>query len=335
MNSSNNSDKLELKHNGRNSATTHNRPNTIVLRDNDGASRLSSIILNGADYLHKHVNSSLLTNGLLYLTNKHYREYAILRNVDEDHLSLSLDIGQNNSDSNFSIRTMQPDNITTNVCIKNNKIGINNNNPVETLDVIGNGKFTGSVNVGSVLNVGTVLNVGSVNIGSTIKTSINEGVVFSSNTGELYSAKIDTIDITNRSITNEKLADNIQLSGTPTCNTDPNVNLSIANVKYVNDLVGVLQHISINDCSVFVNNGKYVIDDSTDNINLPTNMIEGFNVSFINKTNKTLTINSSDSLFNVLYSPYGSTEFFFENNRRIELIYIYNGTEKSWLFNVI
>jgi hypothetical protein len=335
-NNSNHSNKLELKHGGRNCATTHNRPNTIVLRDNDGASRLSSMILNGADYLHKHVNSSLLTNVLLYLTNKHYREYAILRNVDEDHLSLSLDIGQNNTAAgNFSIRTMQPNNITTNVCIKNNKIGINNNQPVETLDVSGNGVFSGSTTIGTSATIGTTLNVGSaLTVGSTIKTSINEGVVFSSNTGELYSRKVNTTDITNGSITSEKLGANLQLTGTPTCNTEPTTNLSIANVKYVNDLVGVLQHISINDLSVFVNNGKYVIDDSTDNINLPANMIEGFKLSFINKTNKTLTINSSDSLFNVLYSPYGSFEFFFENNRRIELIYIYNGSDKSWLFNL-
>jgi hypothetical protein len=117
------------------------------------------------------------------------------------------------------------------------------------------------------------------------------------------------------------------------------VNDSIANIlQYIsaNYLIGtnVLQHISINDSSVFVNNGKYVIDNSIDNINLPTNAIEGFQLSFINKTNKTLTINSSDSLFNILYSPYGSTEFFFENNRCIELIYIYNGTDKSWVFKV-
>ena len=329
MNNSNHSDKLELKHGLRNCATVNNRPNTIVLRDNDGASRLSSIILNGADYLHKHVNSSLLTNGLLYLTNKHYREYAILRNVDDDHLSLSLDIGQNNAGGNFSIRTMQSDTITTNVCIKNNKIGINNNNPGEILDVSGNVNFSSALNVGGALNVATTLTVGS-----TIKTSISEGVVFSSSTGELYSGNIDVTNIIDNSITSEKLGNNLQFTGTPTCNTEPNVNLSIVNVKYLNDLIGVLQHISINDSSIFVNNGKYVIDDSTDNVILPANMIEGFQLSFINKTNKTLTINSSDSLFNVLYSPYGSTEFFFENNRRIELIYIYNGTEKSWLFTV-
>jgi hypothetical protein len=339
MNNSNHSDKLELKHYGKNNPTTHNRPNTIVLRDNDGASRLSSIILSGADYLNKHVNSSLLTNGFLYLTNNKYcNEYAILRNLEEDHLNVSLDIGQNNANGNFSIRTIQPNNITTNVCIKNNKIGINNNNPAETLDVTGNGKFSGTLNVGS-----------------TIKTIISKGVVFSSTIGELYSGKIDTIDIADSSITSEKLGNNIQLPGTPTCNTDANVNLSIANVKYVNDLIdgvlqyisvhyligsggngggSVLQHISINNSSVFVNNGKYVIDYSIDNISLPTNMIEGFQLLFINKTNKTLVINSSDSLFNILYSPYGSTEFFFEHNRCIELIYIYNGDEKSWSFKV-
>jgi len=335
MNNSSHSDKLELKHSGKNNPTTHNRPNTIVLRDNDGASRLSSIILSGADYLNKHVNSSLLTNGFLYLTNNKYcREYAILRNLEEDHLNLSLDIGQNNANGNFSIRTItQPNNIiTTNVCIKNNKIGINNDDPAETLDVTGNGRFSGTLTVGS-----------------TIKTILSEGVVFSSTIGELYSGKINTIDIANSSVTSEKLGNNLQFTGTPTCNTDPNVNLSIANVKYVNDLIAnilqyistnygpgdsLLQHISINDSSVFVNNGKYVIDDSLDNINLPANMIEGFKLSFINKTNKTLTINSSDALFNMLYSPYGSTEFCFENNRCIELIYIYNGTEKSWLFKV-
>jgi len=349
MNNSSHSDKLELKHYGKNNATTHNRPNTIVLRDNDGASRLSSIILSGADYLNKHVNSSLLTNGFLYLTNnKCGGEYAILRNLEEDHLNLSLDIGQNNANGNFSIRTIQPNNITTNVCIKNNKIGINNNNPAETLDVTGNGQFSGALNVGGASNVGTTLTVGS-----TIKTVISKGVVFSSTTGELYSGKVNTVDIADSSITSEKLGNNIQLTGTPTCNTDATVNLSIANVKYVNDLIdGVLQyisinyliggggtgsglqHISINNSSVFVNNGKYVIDNSIDNVNLPTNVTEGFQLLFINKTNKTLIINSSDSLFNVLYSPYGSTEFFFENNRSIELIYIYNGTEKSWLFKL-
>jgi hypothetical protein len=152
-------------------ATSSNKPNTIVLRDCDGAARLSSIILKSADYTNGCIDSSLLTNGYMYLTNKDYHDYALFRNIGLcDNLQLSLDIGQNNTNGNFSIRTIQSNTPTTNISVRNNKVGINTDNPLETLDVSGNLRIRGSItgfptcntdpsNDKSIVNVGYLFSI--------------------------------------------------------------------------------------------------------------------------------------------------------------------------------
>jgi hypothetical protein len=117
------------------SATSNSVPNTIMLRDSDSSTRLSSIILRGADFVKSSVAAELLTKGFIYFASKTNDQYAILRNLDNGpgELNLSLDFGQNNSDGNFNIRTQG----TTNLSIKNNRVGINMSNPQSTLDVNG------------------------------------------------------------------------------------------------------------------------------------------------------------------------------------------------------
>ena len=117
------------------SATSNSVPNSIVLRDSDSSTRLSSIILRGADFVKSSVAAELLTKGFIYFASKTNDQYAILRNLDNGpgELNLSLDFGQNNSDGNFNIRTQE----TTNFAVKNNRVGINMANPQSTLDVNG------------------------------------------------------------------------------------------------------------------------------------------------------------------------------------------------------
>ena len=130
------------------SATSYNHPNTIMLRDLDGASRVSSLIMKGVDFVKECVPSSLLTRGYIYFST-HNKNYALLRNAetDDDEIHLSLDFGQNNNRGNFSIRTEQ----LTNFIVKNNKVGINQPNPVATLDV------SGTLIVGSLCHGGQVI----------------------------------------------------------------------------------------------------------------------------------------------------------------------------------
>lgn len=117
------------------SATSNSIPNTIMLRDSDSSTRLSSIILRGADFVKSSVAAELLTKGFIYFASPTNNQYAIFRNLDNvpGELNLSLDFGQNNSDGNFNIRTEQ----TTNFAVKNNRVGINTPNPQSTLDVNG------------------------------------------------------------------------------------------------------------------------------------------------------------------------------------------------------
>ena len=117
------------------SATSNSVPNTIMLRDSDSSTRLSSIILRGADFVKSSVAAELLTKGFIYFASKTNDQYALLRNLDNGpgELNLSLDFGQNNSDGNFNIRTQE----TTNFAVKNNRVGINMANPQSTLDVNG------------------------------------------------------------------------------------------------------------------------------------------------------------------------------------------------------
>ena len=118
-------------------ATSYSHPNTIMLRDLDGASRVSSLIMRGSDFVKECVSSSLLTKGYIYFSNSRNKKYALLRNDDngndDDNIHLSLDFGQNNECGNFSIRTQQQTNFT----VKNNRVGINQANPISTLDVSG------------------------------------------------------------------------------------------------------------------------------------------------------------------------------------------------------
>jgi hypothetical protein len=117
------------------SATSNSIPNTIMLRDSDSSTRLSSIILKGADFIKSSVAAELLTKGYIYFTNHENHQYALMRNLEEGEcaLNLSLDFGQNNLDGNFNIRTQQ----VTNLSVRNNKIGINTSDPQSTLDVNG------------------------------------------------------------------------------------------------------------------------------------------------------------------------------------------------------
>ena len=117
------------------SATSNSIPNTIMLRDSDSSTRLSSIILRGADFVKSCVAAELLTKGFIYFASKTNDQYAILRNLDNGpgELNLSLDFGENNSEGNFNIRTQG----TTNLSVKNNRVGINTANPQSTLDVNG------------------------------------------------------------------------------------------------------------------------------------------------------------------------------------------------------
>jgi len=131
------------------SATSSSIPNTIVLRDSDSSTRLSSIILKGADFIKSSVAAELLTKGFIYFKNHHANhQYALMRNLEEGEcaLNLSLDFGQNNLDGNFNIRTEQ----VTNLSVRNNKIGINTSDPQSTLDV------NGSVRVRNLTHVGPV-----------------------------------------------------------------------------------------------------------------------------------------------------------------------------------
>ena len=130
------------------SATSYNHPNTIMLRDLDGASRVSSLIMRGVDFVKECVSSSLLTRGYIYFSTLN-KNYALLRNAetDDDEIHLSLDFGQNNTGGNFSIRTEQ----LTNFIVKNNRVGINQTNPIATLDV------SGTLIVGSLCQGGQIV----------------------------------------------------------------------------------------------------------------------------------------------------------------------------------
>jgi hypothetical protein len=130
------------------SATSHSSPNTIMMRDSDCATRLSSIMLKGADYIKSNISSEFLTKGFLYFSNRDNNHYAILRNTESDDclLNLSLEFGQNNEHGNFSILTEQ----ATNFTVRNNMVGINNADPQYTLDVDGSIRSRGLQHAGPV-----------------------------------------------------------------------------------------------------------------------------------------------------------------------------------------
>ena len=128
-------------------ATSYNHPNTIMLRDLDGASRVSSLIMRGVDFVKECIPSTLLTRGYIYFST-HNKNYALLRNAetDIDKIHLSFVFGQNNkSGGNFSIRTEQQ----TNLIVKNNMVGINQPDPIASLDISGTVIVNGSITTSS------------------------------------------------------------------------------------------------------------------------------------------------------------------------------------------
>lgn len=310
-----------------NSATTasvSNHSNTIVLRDNDGATKLASIFFTGANYLHKNIASSLLKNIFLYFTNKERHHYAVFRNLNDcgDAMNLSLDIGQNNSHGNFNIRTINNGLKTNNFCIKNNFIGINNKNPQHTLDVSGNVYISNNLNAYG-----------------TITTSLNKGIVGVTSAGVLINKLIETTDLSDNIITSSKLDTNLNLQGFPTCNTNSLNPNSIVNVNFLMDLISsfpnssTITHIYDNTQFIYFNFSTYVLECSID-VHLPTYKGDGYNVTFINKSGSDILFISTEQLFNILYSPNGDLEIVVPNNCQIRLTYVRTLTSNSWCFTL-
>ena len=160
-------------------ATSFNYPNTIMLRDADGASRVSSLIMKGADFVKECIagGNIILTNGYIYFANNINSNYALLRNLEtnESRMHLSLDFGKNNKCGNFSIRTEQ----RTNFIVKNNKIGINQPNPVATLDISGSVIASGIFTANGPMIVNNTLQITNLNQG---------GAIYSNSMGQLYVA---------------------------------------------------------------------------------------------------------------------------------------------------
>ena len=160
-------------------ATSFNHPNTIMLRDADGASRVSSLIMKGADFVKECIagGNLILTNGYIYFANNSNSNYALLRNLEtnESRMHLSLDFGKNNKCGNFSIRTEQ----RTNFIVKNNKIGINQPNPVATLDISGSVIASGIFTANGPMIVNNTLQITNLNQG---------GAIYSNSMGQLYVA---------------------------------------------------------------------------------------------------------------------------------------------------
>ena len=160
-------------------ATSFNYPNTIMLRDADGASRVSSLIMKGADFVKECIagGNLILTNGYIYFANNSNSNYALLRNLEtnESRMHLSLDFGKNNKCGNFSIRTEQ----RTNFIVKNNKIGINQPNPVATLDISGSVIASGIFTANGPMIVNNTLQITNLNQG---------GAIYSNSMGQLYVA---------------------------------------------------------------------------------------------------------------------------------------------------
>lgn len=354
-----------MNNNQLSNATSSNKPNTIVLRDSDGSTRLSSIILKGANYVKKNVSPELLTNGYLYMTNTAYNSYAMFRNIASEsstHLHLSLDIGNNSnndcgdssehSDSStshhhhhsnnrlnksFSIRTIDSSNIVrTNISIVNNKVGINTDAPREMLDVCGNTNISGGLN-----------------IGGTIRTTLLDGFVRSTTRGVLYSGgqyimgsdiSANTITgdkIAPNAITSDKLASNIVLNGVPTCPTaspsgNPN---AIANISYVNSLLAGVERLTI--CNIFSSTTPIVFDfsmyiiETNRQVELPINKSNGYSVTFINISGSAFILTSAvNAIFNMFYYPDGTQRAEIGTNRQVVLRYIVSSANAGfWMMS--
>lgn len=262
------------------SATSFNHPNTIMLRDADGASRVSSLIMKGADFVKDCVSSNTLTKVYLYFSNSSTsNNYALLRNSEtQENVHLSLDFGQNNKCGNFSIRTDQ----RTNFIVRNNRIGINKSNPMATLDVSG-----------SLITSGLFTANGPVIVNNTIQSSslAPGGPIYANSVGQLYVAN------------------------------GPQINTPF-------HIVDASAAIPFSSRSIFV------LEIPVD-INLPTNMYDGYTMSIINKSGESVAINS-DNMSNVFYLPNGGSQFALDEHRRMELTYFQTDTapsSSSWVFN--
>ena len=240
------------------SATSNSVPNTIMLRDSDSSTRLSSIILRGADFVKSSVAAELLTKGFIYFASQTNHQYALLRNLDNGpgELNLSLDFGQNNSDGNFNIRTEQ----TTNFSVKNNRVGINTPNPQSTLDV------NGSIR---------------------IRDLQSAGQIYSNELGELYVSQ-------------------------PTQPIPP-------------------YHITDRSEEMSFDKPIFIFEVDID-IMLPTNKIDGYMVTFVNKSDGPIYIRSTEYMYNDLYLPMGGFLFVLDENRKIDALYTKTARGSSWAF---
>ena len=262
------------------SATSFNHPNTIMLRDTDGASRVSSLIMKGADFVKDCVSSNaIISRGYLYFSNNANHGYALFRNAEttENHIHLSLEFGQNNKCGNFSIRTEN----RTNFIIRNNKIGINKPNPAATLDVSG-----------TVITSGLMTANGPVIVNNTFQvTNLREGgPVYASSNGQLF-------------VSNEP---------------------RISNIPF---------HIVDASASIpFATRSIFVLEIPIE-INLPSDMYDGYSMTIINKSGESVSMTTIDNMFNVFYLPNGGTQFSLDEHRKMELTYCQTATNKSWIFN--
>jgi hypothetical protein len=243
------------------SATSNSVPNTIMLRDSDSSTRLSSIILRGADFVKSSVAAELLTKGFIYFASKTNDQYAILRNLDNGagELNLSFDFGQNNSDGNFNIRTQE----TTNFSVKNNRVGINMANPQSTLDV------NGSIR---------------------IRDFQNAGQIYSNELGQLYVAE----------------------ETPPTPPTLP-------------------YHITDASDEILFDRPIIIIEVDVE-IMLPTNKIDGYMVTLVNRSDGPIYIRSTEHMYNDLYLPMGGFLFVLDENKKIDAIYTKTSRGSSWAF---
>jgi len=245
------------------SATTNNIPNTIMLRDSDSSTRLSSIILRGADFIKSTVAAELLSKGFIYFASQTNNQYALFRNLDNGpgELNLSLDFGQNNSDGNFNIRTEG----TNNFSVKNNRVGINTDNPQSTLDV------NGSIR---------------------IRDLQNAGQIYSNEMGQLY---VGTTQPTG-----------------PTQSIPP-------------------YHITNASADILFDKPILIIEVEMD-IMLPTNKIDGYMVTLVNKSDGPIYIRSTEHMYNDLYLPMGGFLFVLDENRKIDALYTKTSRGSSWAF---
>ena len=140
-------------------SSVYSTPNTIVQRNNLGATWLTGIIMKGVKFVTNNMDSRLTKQGFLYFYSGDTNKCAGLNNISEfdNDIHLSLDIGQKGNDGKFSIR-----NLNNNVCpheaktlftVMHGNVGINTEFPSCQFDVKGTGKFSEGLNICGDLNV--------------------------------------------------------------------------------------------------------------------------------------------------------------------------------------